>query len=346
MSFVFKEQQPRFFNAVNVNVYLDRAGIDLLGLVKFVKLAVLLEVFDGYRRKIHKADRLCAAELLSYCDVFVICLLQQLILEFHAVDNGQKGRVAAVIGPVGVDHAYLRYRRIAVLGFEIVLAECDVVAVHCEAVLPDEILKPLSVEIYKAVKSPDAGRKVVFDLERLRFFEARLARFNGVNNIFFYLFNVCVSELACQNIYFCRAYQRPLALRDYLYALGGGVCALIELPGQILDCEALAVDVDIVRDYVELRLGEYGALCVAKQLLRDVLCVVAVYHAHVFESLYAEQNYRIGEQSLRLVGELGLLFNVNSVDHLFFPLCHERPCADVVPEKCVGKMYLRNFFVC
>ena len=139
--------------------------------------------------------------------------------------------MAAVIRPVGVNHANLGYRRVAVLGFEIILTERNVVRVHGETVFFDEVLKPRSVEFDKSVKSSDLGRNVVFYRESLGLFETRLARLDGVDDIFLYPLRVGVGDVADEDVYFRRAYQRALALRDYLYALSRRVGALIELTG-------------------------------------------------------------------------------------------------------------------
>ena len=139
--------------------------------------------------------------------------------------------MAAVIGPVGVYHAYLGYSRVAVLGFEIIPAERDIVRVHGEPVLLNEILKPRPVKLDEAVKSSDLGRNVVFYRESLGLFEARLARLDGVDDIFFYPLRVGVGDVADEDVYFRRAYQRALTLRDYLYALSRRVGALVELTG-------------------------------------------------------------------------------------------------------------------
>ena len=132
------------------------------------------------------------------------------------------------------------------LGFEIILTERNVVRVHGKTVFFDEVLKPRSVEFDKSVKSSDFGRDIVFHGERLGLFEACLARLDGVDDIFFYPLRVGVGDVADEDVYFRRAYQRALALRDYLYALSRRVGALVELTGQEFDGKALAVYLDAV----------------------------------------------------------------------------------------------------
>ena len=346
MRLVFEEQKPRLGHTVDLDIYFHRAGVYLLGFIEAVELAVLLEIFDRYRREIHQAYRLRAPELFSDREIFVVGLLQQLVLKLHAVNDGQKCRVAAVIRPVGVDHANLGYRRVAVLGFEIILTERNVVRVHGETVFFDEVLKPRSVEFDKSVKSSDLGRNVVFYRESLGLFETRLARLDGVDDIFLYPLRVGIGDVADEDVYFRRAYQRALALRDYLYALSRRVGALVELTGQEFDGKALAVYLDAVRYNVELGLGEHGALCIIEELGRDILRIVAVDNAHVGEILDSEQVSCLAEQGFSLLSEFFFLFDEYSVYHLLFLRCGERFRADVVPVEGVVKMNFFYLFVC
>ena len=232
------------------------------------------------------------------------------------------------------------------LGFEIILTERNVVRVHGKTVFFDEVLKPGSVEIDKSVESSDFGRDIIFHGERLGLFKACLARLNGVDDIFLYLLSVGVGYVADEDVYFSRAYQRALALRDYLDALSRRVGALVELTGQEFDGKALAVYLDAVRYNVELGLGEHGALCVVKKFGRDIFRIVAVDNAHIFKIFYPEQVVRFAEQGLCLLRELLFLFDEYSVYHLFFLPCGERFRADVVPVEGVFKMNFFCLFVC
>ena len=97
MRLVFEEQEPRLGHTVDLDIYFHRAGVYLLGFVEAVELAVLLEIFDRYSRKIHQAYRLRAPELFSDREIFVVCALEQLVLKLHAVYDSKESSVAAVI---------------------------------------------------------------------------------------------------------------------------------------------------------------------------------------------------------------------------------------------------------
>ena len=81
---------------------------------------------------------LVAAGLGAQCHVAVKGGLDQLVVDLHVVQDGAEGGVAAVVGPVGVDHADLGDGGVAVLALEVVLAELDVGMVHGQALLVAE----------------------------------------------------------------------------------------------------------------------------------------------------------------------------------------------------------------
>ena len=82
---------------VHRHIDFDRAGVDLLALIELVELTLLLQIFGRKRSDIHQADRLGPAQLPANLEIFLVCLLQKLILECHAVYLCVEGRVAAVI---------------------------------------------------------------------------------------------------------------------------------------------------------------------------------------------------------------------------------------------------------
>ena len=56
-----------------------------------------------------------------------------------------------MIGPIGIDHADLRQRGIALFRFKIILAERDIVRIHRKGVFGYERLQPRAFERNKAV---------------------------------------------------------------------------------------------------------------------------------------------------------------------------------------------------
>lgn len=47
MGFILEKKQPRLTDAVYINIYLNRAGIDFFALIKLVKLSLLLSALTA-----------------------------------------------------------------------------------------------------------------------------------------------------------------------------------------------------------------------------------------------------------------------------------------------------------
>ena len=72
VSLVLEHQKPVFLHAVNVYLYLYRAGVDLLALVKVLEKPCLFELLCTDARKVHKRDRLvrpACIQVLSCVDI-------------------------------------------------------------------------------------------------------------------------------------------------------------------------------------------------------------------------------------------------------------------------------------
>ena len=76
------------------------------------------------------------------------------VVDLHIVQNGAERGVAAVVGPVGVDHLDLGDGGVPLLGAEILLAELDVAQIHGEALLVDELFQALFLQLVEALQHP------------------------------------------------------------------------------------------------------------------------------------------------------------------------------------------------
>ena len=117
---VFEHQQPVLLLAVHLGGNVDRAGVDLLALVEFGEKAAFLERLGADGRDVHErlgalGGLLEAVDLLARGEVAVIRILDGGILDADLVQMRRERRVAAVIGPVGVDDAHLGHGGVAVL---------------------------------------------------------------------------------------------------------------------------------------------------------------------------------------------------------------------------------------
>ena len=314
---VLKEQQPRLGDAVHGDVHLHCAGVDLLALVQLRELARGLQMLDGDGREVHQADGLlAAAKGVPGFQIVLVGLLQQGVLEGHVVEDGAEGGVAAVIGPVGVNHADLRDSGVAAFLLEIGLAESDVVQVHGKAVVHDKVRQLVTAKFREAGQGRHLRGDVVANGQGFRHVQGRFPAFHRVNNVFLEFPDVLVRQRAVQSVDLGGADEGTLALGDNLDALGGGIRPLVKLTGQRLHGEdASAGELNGRRSGIQLRLGEDSLHGVLEQVFRDVFRVVPVEQPDVFQPLHAEKGLSLIQQTLGLVVQTFLFFYKYPINH-------------------------------
>ena len=230
MSLVLKEEEPVLVLAVHIHRHLDGAGVDLVRLVQAGELACGLEILCTDGAHVHKADRLfVASQLVANLKVALECFLHHAVFDLNIVEDRAKGGVAAVIRPIGVDHADLGDGGVAVLAAEVFLAELDVGEVHRQAALGDEGGKGGVIKLAEAVEHFNGLRVGVTLAQRLAQGKVGLAGLNGVDHVALDSGSRLIGKAAVEHIELCARNGRALALRNELYALGGGVGTLVKL---------------------------------------------------------------------------------------------------------------------
>ena len=133
VGFVFEHQQPIFLAAV-VHGHLDlhRAGVDFFAFVLVGELAFRLELTCADGSQIHQGHGLVfPAQLFAGVEVIFISLLNGGLFDLYVVDVGREGGVAAVVGPIGVDHPDFGDGGVPLLFLgKVLLAEQNVVQIH------------------------------------------------------------------------------------------------------------------------------------------------------------------------------------------------------------------------
>ena len=148
MGLVLEQEQPVLILAVHINLDLDGAGVDFLGLIETGQDAVLLEPFGADSAHVHEADGLgIAAELVAHLKVALECGLDGGVVNIHFVQLSAERGVAAVVGPVGVDHLDLSDGGFAALLAEVLLAEFEVGQIHGQTALVNELLAGFGVHL-------------------------------------------------------------------------------------------------------------------------------------------------------------------------------------------------------
>ena len=117
---VFEHQQPVLLLTVHLGGNVDGAGVDLLALVELGEKAALFERLCADGRDVHERlgtlrGLLCTVDLLTCGEVAAIRTLDSGVFDADLVQVRGERRVAAVVGPVGVDDAHLGHGGVAVL---------------------------------------------------------------------------------------------------------------------------------------------------------------------------------------------------------------------------------------
>ena len=316
VGFVLEEEQPVLLLAVHITLDLDGAGVDLLALVQILEDAALLQGLGGNGAGIHqRAVFLVAAGLGAQRHVAVKSGLHHRVVNLHVVQNGAKGGVAAVVGPVGVDQADFGDGGVAVLGLEVILAENNVGMVHGQALFHPERLQRGVIQLQKAGQRLHRGGDGKLHLEGVAPLQGRLAGFHRVDDIFLDGVQIFAGEGAFQQIHSCAAHVGALALAEQLDALGGGIRPLVKLAGQILHGKDGLRGGQLVVGHVHRRLAEYGGDGLVKQVPVNALHIVAVEQAQALEVGNAHQLHQLMQQALGLAVKTRLFFHINTIYH-------------------------------
>ena len=318
---VLKEEQPVLVLAIDIDLHLDGAGVDLLGLVDIGHDAGLLEVLGADGAHVHEADGLgVATEFVAHLHVAVEGLLHHGVVDRHVVQDGAEGGVAAVVGPVGVDHTDLGDGGVAVLIAEVLLAEGDVRLVHGKAALGNKGGKAGFVELAETVEYLDGLGLGGLHVQRLGQVERGDARLDGVHHVVLDGIDGGLVQSARDHIDLGGAHGGALALADELHALAGGVGALVKLARQEFDGKDGAIACgELVVGHIDLGLAKDGRHAGAEKLLVDALDVVAVDDPQGLDALDAENFGQLALELLSLDVEPGFLLHVDTRDHWFLP---------------------------
>jgi len=338
---VLEQEQPILVLAVDVALDLDGAGVDLLGLVEVLQDALLLQLLGADGGKVHHAAGLVLpAKVLPHGHITVERSLNHLVVDLDIIQNGAEGGVAAVIGPIGVDHLDLGDGGVPLLAAEVLLTELDVAEVHGKALLCDEVLQSLLVQLVEAVQHLHRRGDGVLHLEGGLGFQRGFAGLHRVDDVLFDLGHLGLGQAALQQVDLGGAHQRALALADELDALGGGIGPLVELAGQVLHREGHALGLgQLGVGVVHRRLAEHRGGALLKQRLVDALDVVPVQQPQPRQARCPQQTHQLLLQPLGFHIEAGFLFNVDTIYHRIFlhmfkfncpracPLCLAVRCA-------------------
>ena len=324
VGFVLEHEDPVLGAAVGLNLDFHGAGVDLLALVECGDLAVCFELAHCHCRHIHERDRLLAsAELSADAEIILVGCADLRGFDRHIVHSREEGGVAAVIAPVGVDHADLGDGRVAVFGIaEVALAECNIVCIHRKTVFLEKCVSACFVEFAEAVERGNGLRQGIVGIERIHGVERCLTALDRVDQIALELLEFCIGERARDDVDTRIAHAAAVLSVQDLDALLTGIRTLIELSGEIFDREHALLRGDhreLFVHIIDCRLREDRRDGAAEILLRDVIRVIAVQDADA-EHIESQCRAQVGEDRLCLDCELRLLFGVDAINcHCYKP---------------------------
>ena len=129
---ILKVNQPLLLHTVNFHGHHDGAGIDFIGNLHIRKFSIPAQLLHCHQGQVHQADVLIVPPLIYHfpvSQVLLICILngfpvipvrKAYILKF----SGKRG-VAAVVGPVCIQHTDFRYGRIPALFLFIICLDME-----------------------------------------------------------------------------------------------------------------------------------------------------------------------------------------------------------------------------
>ncbi len=256
---------------------------------------------------------------MTHLEITLESGLGDLVVDLDVFENRAERGVAAMVGPIGVDHLNLGDGGVAMfLIAEVLLAEGDVSQIHGQSAISD---KRSEFVLGKGAKPFDnlhvCGLGIV-DLERVGELAARLARLDGVDDVVLDGVDILFGQITAEQVDLGAADGRTLACADQLDALSSAVGALVKLARQVLDRKDLLTltQWDFIGDIIGLRLTENRRNTLGKQLVAYALNVVAINEAQTHKTLDAKDVAQLDSKLLCLDIKARFLLNVNTRNHL------------------------------
>ena len=250
---ILKQEQPVLFPRLGVHLDLDRAGVNLLGLIQLGHFPLLFEVLGHNGADIHEVDGFGPVQSLAGIQILFIGLLKNGAGKLHPVNGGQERGVPAVVRPVGIDDPQFGHGGVPVLGAEIVPAEPQIIQVHGQTILGHHGLQ------FRLLHLPEAGQRrhrlgdSIVHGQGFKGLQRGLPGLYRVNEIFLNGRHFRCGQLPRQMIHPGRAHQGPLPLGENLDALGSGVSPLVKLSGEILHGKDNSLLGQCIRHQIQLR---------------------------------------------------------------------------------------------
>ena len=281
VGFVLELQQPPLGTAVDLHVDIDRASVVLVAHLQIVQQPPLAQKAGADRGQIHQAEALMlAAQLAADREVqserILDLVLCERLLDGDLLQFGRKGRVAAMVAPVGIQNAQLRLVGIAAFAAEITDHLGEVVGIHRQALRFAVVRQVGLLHPSEPVEHRHGLHRGLLRVVQHR--EVLFAGLDGIDVVTADAAERLVRQIAVENEQL-RRFDPHVGLRvDQPHAIHGRSGPLIELAGQTLHGQIpRARKIALVRNAIGYDLAEDGITALLKQLLRETEEVVDIH---------------------------------------------------------------------
>ena len=314
--FVLELQEPLLGPPVHVHIDVDRAGVVLLRDLQIVQQPPLAQVARADRGDVHQADALVLApQLAADAQVQRQRILDLLphegLLDGDALQLGRKGRMTAVVAPVGVQNPQLGLIGIAAFRTKVLHHLAQVVGIHRQPLLAAEALQLRLPHAREPVEHLHGAHLGLLHVAEHR--EVLLARLDGVDIVAADLLQLLVGGSVLEKEQLRRADAHVGRRVDQPHAVHRRGGALVELAGKTLHGDIFASpEVARVGHRIGHHLAEDRVAGLLQQLLRKAEQVIDVQQAQLAQR-EVQVRVQLAAQALGLDAEAGKFLNENAV---------------------------------
>ena len=306
---ILEHEKPVLILAIHINRHMNTACVDLLGFVEIPQFPLRTQSLHPDHGDVHEGH-IALFTLIEGSTIIRILLIglderhrKKAALNVHRINRCGKGRMAAMIRPVGINDTQLRDRRGTVLRVaKILLHKREIRLAHRKSAL--------SVEISQLPLRKIVERREDFHIHRHHnpTLQGRgrgkrcLAALHRIDEITLDLLKNAVVNFPDQNNDACRTHVWTLSLRHELHTLRRCRRRRVKLPRQRLDRKDARIRKErqhILINGIHRRIGKDNVAHLRELLRTKPLYVIARNDAHGTQIRQTERLHQIIAETLR-----------------------------------------------
>ena len=288
MGFILKEEEPFFFDAVDIDRDDNRAGVDFFRFIEVVELAGSLQFLDGNGSHIHQGLRFLALQVFPRRLIRFISALdwrcEGPVFKGNIRQFRHERRVAAVVRPVRIDDADFRDRRVAFFFIpEVSLDEFQIIEAHGQAHVRRQFLQGCVIHGIETFDGRNVCRFFPSHFQGRNRVERSFAGFDGVDAVMLDSSNIVCGQVARKDEDLRRADEAVVLHGQHLQALHGRIGALVILARQVFDGQdrIAVMDGQFIVNGINRRFGENHIFSRFKGRIVETGYVIAVVNVNI-----------------------------------------------------------------